>query len=153
MEMRMKESYKEQLAIDFGHKPYAGSGDAPGVAWVRGDAGQPLSSEISNPVCRPCPDKGKAISPSPPRQGEGGHGGVGEPEHVSKFQAREPGDPVGIRDDKPPPRGFKTDRWFNVSDGNDQMHANRKSDGSIIPAKSANTGVPEAPAERMEERN
>jgi hypothetical protein len=28
----MKESYKEQLAIDFGHKPYAGSGDAPGVA-------------------------------------------------------------------------------------------------------------------------
>jgi hypothetical protein len=30
--MRMKESYKEQLAIDFGHKPYAGSGDAPGVA-------------------------------------------------------------------------------------------------------------------------
>ena len=28
----MKESYKEQLATDFGHKPYAGSGDAPGVA-------------------------------------------------------------------------------------------------------------------------
>jgi len=28
----MKLSYKEQLAIDFGHKPYAGSGDAPGVA-------------------------------------------------------------------------------------------------------------------------
>lgn len=42
----MKESYKEQLAIDFGHKPYAGSGDAPGVAWVSGDAGQPLSSEM-----------------------------------------------------------------------------------------------------------
>ena len=32
--MRMKESYKEPLAIDFGHNPYAGSGDAPGVAWV-----------------------------------------------------------------------------------------------------------------------
>jgi hypothetical protein len=30
--MRMKESYEEQLAIDFGHNPYAGSGDAPGVA-------------------------------------------------------------------------------------------------------------------------
>ena len=28
----MKESYEEQLAIDFGHNPYAGSGDAPGVA-------------------------------------------------------------------------------------------------------------------------
>jgi hypothetical protein len=28
----MKESYKEQPAIDFGHNSYAGSGDAPGVA-------------------------------------------------------------------------------------------------------------------------
>ena len=138
----MKESYKEQLAIDFGHKPYAGSGDAPGVAWVRGDAGQPLNSEIKIPVCRPCTDRGKATSSSPPRQGEDGHGGVGDPEHVSKFQAREPGmgaqrtesprrgaprgvsdsesKPDGVRDYKPPPRGFKTDRWFNVSDGNDQ---------------------------------
>jgi hypothetical protein len=30
--MRRKESYKEQRATDFGHKRYAGSGDAPGVA-------------------------------------------------------------------------------------------------------------------------
>ena len=57
----MKESYRENLASSSGHKPYAGSGDAPGVARVRGDAGRPLSSEIKiNPVCRPCPDKGKA---------------------------------------------------------------------------------------------
>ena len=34
----MKESCEEQSAIDFGHEPYAGSGDAPGVAWVGGDA-------------------------------------------------------------------------------------------------------------------
>ena len=32
LEMRMKESYKENLASDSGHEPYAGSGDAPGVA-------------------------------------------------------------------------------------------------------------------------
>jgi hypothetical protein len=87
----MKESYRENLASSSGHKPYAGSGDAPGVAWVSGDAGQPSSSEIHTSVCRPCPDKGKATSSPPPRQGEGGHGGVVEPEHVSKFQAREPG--------------------------------------------------------------
>jgi hypothetical protein len=30
----MKEPYREQLAIDFGHEPHAGSGDAPGVASV-----------------------------------------------------------------------------------------------------------------------
>ena len=149
----MKESYEEQLAIDFGHNPYAGSGDAPGVAWVRGDAGQPLSSEIKNPVCRPCTDRGKARSSLPPRQGGGGHGGVLDPVHVSKFQAREPGEAEGIRDYKPPPRGFKTDRWFNVSDGTDQMHATRKSDGSIIPAKSANKGTSEVPAEWMEVRD
>lgn len=150
----MKESYEEQLAIDFGHEPYAGSGDAPGVAWGSGDAGQPLSSEIKFPVCRPCPDKGKATSPSPPRQGGGGHGGVTEPVHVSKFQAREPGDPVGIRPETPSRRsGFKTDRWFNVTDGNDQMHASRKSDGCVVPAKSANKDASEAFAERMEERH
>ena len=149
----MKESYKEQLAIDFGHEPYAGSSNVPGVAWASGDAGQPLSSEIKVPVCRPCPDKGKATPSSPPRQGEGGHGGVTEPVHVSKFQAREPGEPEGIRDYKSPPKGFKTDRWFNVPDGNDQMNASRKSDGSIIPAKSANKGTSEVSAEWMEERN
>lgn len=40
--MRMKESYKEQLATDFGHEPYAGSGDAPGVAssFAKAMAGQ-----------------------------------------------------------------------------------------------------------------
>jgi hypothetical protein len=149
----MKESYRENLASSSGHKPYAGSGDAPGVAWVRGDAGQPSSSEIKVPVCRSCTDKGKATSSSPPRQGEDGHGGVVEPEHVSKFQAREPGDPVSIRGENPSPRGFKTDRWFNVTDGNDRTHANRKSDGSISPAKSANKGAPEASAEWMEGRN
>ena len=150
----MKESYRENLASDSGHKPYAGSGDAPGVAWVRGDAGQPSSSEIQIPVCRPCTDKGKATSSPPPRQGEGGHGGVVEPGHVSKFQAREPGDPDGIGEMKPLRRsGFKTDRWFNVSDGNDQTHAIRKSDGSVVSAKPANKGASEALAEWAEKRD
>lgn len=62
--------------------------------------------------------------------------------------------PDGIRPQSPPRRsGFKTDRWFNVTDGNDQMHANRKSDGSVTPAKSANKDAPEASAEWMEERH
>ena len=149
----MKESYKEQPAIDFGHKPYAGSGDAPGVAWVRGDAGQPSSSGINIPVCRPCTDKGKATSPSPPRQGEGGHGGVVEPVHVSKFQAREPGDPINIRRGREATPQILTGRLVNVSDGNAKMNVDRKSDGSVVPAKSANKGGPKAPAEWMEERD
>ena len=83
----MKESYRENLASYFGHEPYAGSSNVPGVAWASGDTGQPLSSEIEVSVCRPCPDKGKAKSFSPTRQGDDGHGGVIDPEHVSKFQA------------------------------------------------------------------
>jgi hypothetical protein len=52
-----------------------------------------------------------------------------------------------------PRSGFKTDRWFNVPDGNDRMNASRKSDGSVVPAKSANKNASEAFAERMEERD
>ena len=89
----MKESYRENLASSSGHEPYAGISNVPGVAWGSGDAGQPVSSEIKVSVCRPCTDKGKATSSSPPRQGKVGQGGVVEPVHVSKFQAREPGEP------------------------------------------------------------
>ena len=100
----MKETYRENLASSSGHEPYAGSSNVPGVAWGSEDAGQPLSSEIKVPVCRPCTDKGKATSSSAPRRAEGGHGGVVEPGHVSKFQAREPGEPNSICGEMAPQR-------------------------------------------------
>ena len=65
----MKESYRENLASDSGLEPYAGDGDVAGVASARGNAGQPLSSEIITSVCRSCPDLEKATS-SKPRFGE-----------------------------------------------------------------------------------
>jgi len=93
----MKESYREQPAIDVGHHPCAGRGDAAGVAssfakaspygprlrrtdggtsgCVETQASHP-NSEIKIPACRPCSDKGKARSSSVLWQGEGGHGGV-----------------------------------------------------------------------------
>jgi hypothetical protein len=62
--------------------------------------------------------------------------------------------PDNVCGDKAPRRsGFKTDRWFNVSDAKDQMDVVRKSDGLITPAKSANKGASEASAEWMEERH
>ena len=42
---------------------------------------------------------------------------------------------------------------MNVSDGSTGMHVDRKSDGSVVPAKFANKGGPKAPAEWMEERD
>ena len=61
----MKESYREELASHSGLEPYAGDGDVAGVASVRGNAGQPLSSEIITFACRSCPDLEKATSSMP----------------------------------------------------------------------------------------
>ena len=57
----MKGSYRENLASSSGLNPYADDGNAVGVASVRGDAGQPLSSDIITLVCRSCTDREKAI--------------------------------------------------------------------------------------------
>ena len=65
----MKESYREELASRSGLDPYAGDGDVAGVASVRGNAGQLLSSDIRISVCRSCADREKATS-SRPRYGE-----------------------------------------------------------------------------------
>ena len=150
----MKVSYEESLASYFGLQRRGGSGDRSVLSVrAKGNAGQPLSSDIKIPVCRPCTDKGKATSSSPPRQGEDGHGGVVEPVHVSKFQAREPGDPVNIRRGREATPQPLTGRLVNVSGGNAKMNVDRKSDGSVVPAKSANKGGSKAPAEWMEERD
>ena len=61
----MKESYREDIASRSGLEPYAGDGDVAGVASVRGNAGQPLSSEILTFACRSCSDMEKAIFSSP----------------------------------------------------------------------------------------
>jgi len=61
----MKESYREELASRSGLDPYAGDGDVAGVASVRGNAGQLLSSDIRISVCRSCADREKAISSRP----------------------------------------------------------------------------------------
>ncbi|MFV1968187.1 MAG: hypothetical protein ACC628_22420 [Pirellulaceae bacterium] len=61
----MKESYREDLASNSGLEPYAGDGNIAGVASARGNAGQPLSSEIITSVCRSSPDMEKATSRVP----------------------------------------------------------------------------------------
>ena len=61
----MKESYREGLASRSGLEPYAGGGDVAGVASVRGNPRQPLSSDIITSECRSCPDREKATSSRP----------------------------------------------------------------------------------------
>ena len=45
------------------------------------------------------------------------------------------------------------ERSENVTDGNADMNADRKSDESVVPAKSANNGTTDVPAESAEERD
>lgn len=65
----MKESHREDLASRSGLEPHAGGGNSAGAAAVRGSAGQPLSSEIINFVCRSCPHMEKA-TPTGPNNGK-----------------------------------------------------------------------------------
>ena len=94
----MRVSYEENLANYFGLQR-RGDLQTEIVLSVRakGNAGQPLSSDITTFVCRSCPDREKATPCAPLWQGAYGHGGVYEPVHAWTFQTREPGGPVGFR--------------------------------------------------------
>ena len=56
----MKEPYGKGVATHPGPESCAGHGNMAGEALTREHAGQPLSSEITIPVCRPCTYMGKA---------------------------------------------------------------------------------------------
>ena len=147
----MKESYREYPASSSGLGPYAGDGDIPGVASARGDAGQPLSSEIKVPVCRPCTDKGKAESAAP-LYGEV-QADTAESKNLSmcRDSKRENREILLASIKRTGNACQKTERSENVSDGTADMNAKRESDGPIVPAKRANkAGTPVA--EFVEER-
>jgi hypothetical protein len=93
----MKVSYEEGLANNFGLQRRGGPGDRTVLSVrAKGNAGQPLSSDITTFVCRSRPDREKATPCAPLWQGAFGHGGVNEPVHAWTFQTREPGGPVGF---------------------------------------------------------
>ena len=58
----MKESHGKGLATHPGPESCASRGNTTGEALTRAHVGQPLSSEIIPPACRPCSDRGKATS-------------------------------------------------------------------------------------------
>jgi len=150
----MKESYREDPASHSGPEPYAGGGDASGVASGKGDAGQPSSSEINHPECRSRSVMEKATS-SAPANGEA-RTDAAESETLSmcRNSKRENRD---IRSATAAPKGGQFPgpavRPENAPGDTAGMDAGRKSDGSILPAKPSNNGAAEASAERVEERD
>jgi hypothetical protein len=151
----MKESYRENLTNRFAYEAYAWSSNVPAIGWESGYTGQPLSSEIRSPVCRPCSFMGKGTSLSPSRQAGDRHGGVLDSHHVSKFQAREPGYSNDIQRGREPTllRQHSVDRSLNVSGASTGMHGAKKSNGSVVIAKLENKRGPKAPAEWTYERD
>ncbi len=93
----MKEFYDEEVATHIAPDPYAGGGNALGVASVMGTGKQAI--ELRNPsfACRPCGVRGKTIRTSAFWRADVRRGGVVEPQRAWKLQTREPGDPAGFR--------------------------------------------------------
>jgi len=169
----MKESYREDLAGHSGLEPYAGSGNIAGVASARGNAGQLSSSEITTSACRSCPDTEKATSSSSSEITTSACRSCPDTEKATSSMplfgeaatdAAESKNLCMRRHSKRENREILlvsagatwhvtagAERSENVSDGNPDMNANRKSDGLIVPAKRTNkAGTPAA--ESVEER-
>lgn len=124
-----------------------------GVASERGDAGQPLSSDIIHPVCRSCHDMEKATSSAP-------HYGkvqkdAAESKTLSMCQnsKRENREILLVSTAKEGEVSLTAERSENVIGGTADVNANRKSDEFVVPTTSANKGATEVPAESTEERN
>ena len=88
----MKEPHSESLANCADLESCAGGGDIAGEALTGALAGRLLSREIPRFGCRPCGQKGKATSTVALSQAAGEPGAVGDPVHVRKLLAREPGE-------------------------------------------------------------
>ena len=88
----MQEPHSESLANYADLESCAGGGDIAGEALTGALAGRLSSREIPIFGCRPCGQKGKAISAVALSQAAGEPGAVAEPVHVRKLLAREPGD-------------------------------------------------------------
>ena len=142
----MKESYRENLASRSGLEPYAGDGNIMGVASARGNAGQPLSSDITSFACRLCPDRGKATSLVPLLARHERTRRSLRPCACADIPSARTG-----RSHEFPRRQGTLERPENASGGTAGMHAHGKSDGPIVPAKRTNKpGTPAA--EFVEER-
>ena len=142
----MKESYREDLASCSGPESYAGRGNTADVATAGEHAGQLLSSDITSSVCRPCGGFGKATrQASLLARCETARRSRRTCACVENFQ-RENREILGVSE----PCG--SERSKNASGDKVDMNASRKSDRSVVPAKSANNLADHAEAESMEGR-
>ena len=128
----MKESYGQGLATRPGPESCAGHGNRTGEALTGVHAGQPLSSEIISPACRPCSVRGKATL-------------LGDVNRKSLINAAESktlsmcGNSLrGNRETLEAPASQDAGRSEKAYGRTAGMHVSRESDGPIVPQKRAN---------------
>ena len=141
----MKEPHSESLANYADLESCAGAGDSAGEALTGALAGRLLSREIPLFGCRPCGQKGKATSTVALSQAASEPGAVGDPVHVRKLLAREPGD-FGerlLRSGRPVGEGASRTPHAYVAE---------ESEREVVPMNDSNKGG-QPPAESREGSN
>jgi RNA-directed DNA polymerase len=142
----MQEPYKKGLANHLGPESCAAGREAGGEALTGEHAGQPWSSEITTPACRPCPDRGKATPGAAPREPL--------PDAAESETLSMRGRPV--RENRETPEASSPDgggeRSEKAASPTSGMHASGESDGPVVPTKRANKAGQPAAAEPAEGR-
>jgi hypothetical protein len=142
----MNQPHKKGLANHLGPESCASDRKAAGEALTGGHVGQPLSSEITTPACRPCADRGKATpgtalrEPSPDAAESKTLSMRGSSMRENR-ETPETSSPVGGEE--------RPEKAASPTSG---MHVSGESDDSVVPAKRANNASPPAAAESVEGR-
>ena len=128
----MKEPHDKGVANHINPESCAGHGNMAGEALTRAHAGQPLSSEIISPACRPCPVKGKATLAS-----DGKRKPLVDAAESETLSMR--GNSMhGNRETLEIPASQDAGRSEKANGRTSDMHVSRESDGPIVPQKWAN---------------
>ena len=142
----MQEPYRKGLANHLGPESCADGRKVMGEALTGEHAGQPSSSESTTSACRPRPDRGKATSGVPQREG---HPGAAESQTLSmrgssmRENRETPGTPSTVGGEG---------RSEKAASPTSDMHVSGESDDLIVPMKRANKAGPSAAAESVEGR-
>jgi hypothetical protein len=141
----MKQPYKKGVAPHLGPESCANDRKAVGEALTGGHAGQPSSSEITTPACRPGPDKGKATPGA----------ALSEPfldAAESKTLSMRGSSLRENRETSGTPVPWGAGRSGKAASRTPDMHVLEESDDLVVPTKRANKAGQAAAAESVEGR-
>jgi len=142
----MKQPYKKGVAIHLGPESCAVGREAGGEALTGGHAGQPSSSEITTPACRPGPDRGKARPRTALRE-PSTDAAESKTLSMRRSSMRENRETSGT-----PAPNKDAGRSGKAASRTPDAHVREESDDLVVPTKRANNVGQPAAAESVEGR-